>query len=168
MSPTLAKIYTPNIVRRVLNLWPPFWGAGIKITELSDDFRYCRVRLKRRWWNQNANRSQYGGSIFSLTDPIYSMMLMGVLGEQYYVWDKQASIDFIKPGTSELHAEFVISNDVLDEIQRSTLTGDKHFPEFVTHVKNRHGDVVSTIERTLYIRKKAQFREQSSVKESLQ
>jgi hypothetical protein len=38
-----------------LNAWP-FWGAGIKIETLSPDFRFCRVTLKSRWWNKNANR----------------------------------------------------------------------------------------------------------------
>ena len=33
-------------VRRVLNLWPPFLFSGIRITELSDDYRHCRVELK--------------------------------------------------------------------------------------------------------------------------
>ncbi|SMY15011.1 hypothetical protein PAQU9191_00227 [Photobacterium aquimaris] len=70
--------YKPSLVKLALNLWPPFWGAGIKILFISDDFRYIRLQLKLRWWNKNANRTQYGGSIFSLTDPVYSLMLMGI------------------------------------------------------------------------------------------
>ncbi|TOF15233.1 DUF4442 domain-containing protein, partial [Vibrio parahaemolyticus] len=85
-------------------------GAGIKILHISEDFRMAKVRLKLRWWNKNANRTQYGGSIFSLTDPIYSLMLMGILREEYYVWDKEASINFIKPGQSDLFAEFKITD----------------------------------------------------------
>ncbi len=89
----LAKIYKPNIVKFALNIWPPFWGAGIKIAHISSDFRVVKTVLKLRWWNKNANRTQYGGSIFSLTDLVYSLMLMGILGERYYVWDKEASIN---------------------------------------------------------------------------
>ncbi len=37
---------SPPRVRRVLNLWPPFLFSGIRITELSDDYRHCRVELK--------------------------------------------------------------------------------------------------------------------------
>jgi len=66
-------------VRHALNAWPPFWGAGIKIETLSPDFRFCRVTLKSRWWNKNANRTQFGGSMFAMTDPIYPLMLMGYL-----------------------------------------------------------------------------------------
>lgn len=93
MNKTLSKLYQPNIVKWALNSWPPFWGAGIHIESISADFREVRIRLKLRWWNKNANRTQYGGSIFSLTDPVYALMLMGILGERYYVWDKEASIN---------------------------------------------------------------------------
>lgn len=160
MDKRLARIYKPKYVKFALNIWPPFWGAGIRITEISDDFRSVKVRLKLKWWNKNANRSQFGGSIFAMTDPIYSLMLMGILREQYYVWDKEASIDFIKPGFSDLRAEFVISQGMLEQILRSTASGEKCFPEFITHIHNKDGDVVATIQRKLYIRKKPKFREE--------
>lgn len=158
MNKILSKLYKPNIVKYALNSWPPFWGAGIKIESISADFRQAQMRLKLRWWNKNANRSQYGGSIFSLTDPVYSLMLMGILGEQYYVWDKEASINFIKPGHSDLFAEFMITDDQLNSILKMTATGDKCFPEFIIHVKNARGEVVSEVHRKLYVRKKPKYR----------
>ncbi|KJY85362.1 translation elongation factor P (EF-P) [Vibrio galatheae] len=160
MNKSLAKIYKPGLVKLALNSWPPFWGAGIKILSISDDFREVRMKLKLRWWNKNANRTQYGGSIFSLTDPVYSLMLMGILGERYYVWDKEASINFIKPGQSDLFAEFCVSQNQLDDILMQTANGDKCFPEFIIYVKDKQGNVVSEVQRKLYVRKKPQFREE--------
>lgn len=166
MDKRLAKIYKPNIVKFALNIWPPFWGAGIHIERISEDFRIVNMKLKLRWWNKNANRTQYGGSIFSLTDPVYSLMLMGILGERYYVWDKEASINFIKPGQSDLYADFEISQGQLDEIFKTTIDGDKCFPEFITHIKDKNGNVVAEVQRKLYVRKKPQFRESEQVLES--
>lgn len=166
MNKQLAKIYKPNVVKFALNIWPPFWGAGIKITRISDDFREVNMHLKLRWWNKNANRTQYGGSIFSLTDPVYSLMLMGILGEQYYVWDKEASINFIKPGQSDLYANFEITQNHLDEIYRKTALGDKCFPEFIIHVKDKNGNIVSEVQRKLYVRKKPEFRDEEELVES--
>ncbi|EGR0197124.1 DUF4442 domain-containing protein [Vibrio alginolyticus] len=160
MNRRLAKIYKPGIVKFALNVWPPFWGAGIKILHISQDFRTVKVRLKLRWWNKNANRTQYGGSIFSLTDPIYSLMLMGILREEYYVWDKEASINFIKPGQSDLFAEFEVTEGMLENIYQMTRNGEKCFPEFITHVKDKQGNVVSEVQRKLYVRKKPQYREE--------
>lgn len=136
-------------------------GAGIRITNISDDFRYVKVRLKLRWWNKNANRTQYGGSIFSMTDPTYALMLMGILGERYYVWDKEADINFIKPGATDLFAEFVISEEVIGSIMKATASGDKVFPEFVVNVQDANGEVVSRIRRVLYVRKKPKYRNET-------
>ncbi|GAA5646478.1 DUF4442 domain-containing protein [Vibrio proteolyticus] len=159
MNKSLARIYKPGLVKFALNVWPPFWGSGIRILSISDDFRQVSMKLKLRWWNKNANRTQYGGSIFSLTDPVYSLMLMGILGEQYYVWDKDASINFIKPGQSDLYAEFNVTEAKLNEILQQTACGEKSFPEFIIHVKDRQGQVVAEVQRRLYVRKKPQYRE---------
>lgn len=155
----MYQFFRPSIIKFALNLWPPLWGAGIRIVRISDDFREVQIKLKLRWWNKNANRTQYGGSIFSLTDPMYALMLIGILGKEYFVWDKQAEIHFIKPGDTDLYADFVISEDQLGQIRRATINGDKYFPEFVVQVKNTRGDVVSQVKRVLYVRKKPQYRE---------
>jgi hypothetical protein len=93
-------------------------------------------------------------------------MLMGILGERYYVWDKEASINFIKPGQSDLYADFEISQGQLEDIYRQTQLGEKCFPEFIIHVKDKQGSVVSEIQRTLYVRKKPQFREDDEALEA--
>ncbi|HAS61700.1 MAG TPA: DUF4442 domain-containing protein [Vibrio sp.] len=166
MSSLFSRVYKPGFVRFALNSWPPFWGSGIKILSISADFRQVKVRLKLRWWNKNANRTQYGGSIFSLTDPVYALMLMGILGEEYFVWDKEASINFIKPGKGDLFADFELHSAQLDQIYQETHGGDKSFPEFVVHVKDQQGTVVAEVERKLYVRKKPKYREDGEVSES--
>lgn len=42
---------------------------------------------------------------------------------------------------------------MLDWILASTAEGDKCFPEFIVHVKNARGEVVSEVQRKLYVRK---------------
>ncbi|MGR6833527.1 DUF4442 domain-containing protein [Aliivibrio wodanis] len=154
----MYKYFTPKIVRRALNIWPPFWGAGISIQTIAPDFQEVRVILKDRFWNRNANRSQYGGSIFSMTDPVFSLMLMGILREEYFVWDKQSEIDFISPGTSDLNAHFFISNEKIKEIKQLTEAGEKCFPQFEVCIYDKKGKVVARVNRTLYVRKKPEFR----------
>ncbi len=155
----LYKIITPWTVKFALNFWPPLWGAGIKIIYISDDFRLVKTRLKLRWWNKNANRTQYGGSIFSMTDPVYALMLMGVLKEKYFIWDKEADIDFIAPGKTDLYADFILTEETISCIRRETNQGKKAFPEFIVHVVDEEGKLVSRIRRVLYVRKKPEFRD---------
>lgn len=145
-----------GIVKSGLNMWPPFRGAGIRIDELSKDYTRCRVSLKFRWWNKNANRTQFGGSIFSMTDPIYPLMFMGILGKDYVVWDKSAEVEYVSPGKKSLHAEFELSDEKINEIKLATENGEKILPEFLVSIKDQKGKEVAKVKRTLYIRKKKQ------------
>jgi len=145
-------------MRRLINFWPPFLFSGIKIVELSSDYCYCKVVLKSRPWTKNINKSQYGGSMFSMTDPIYPLMLMGVLGKQYFVWDRQAEINFLQPGKGNLMAEFHLTEDRLQQILHATADGSKYFPQFRIDVKDSDDNVVCEVLRTIYVRKKGQYR----------
>ncbi|PPL17767.1 DUF4442 domain-containing protein [Oceanisphaera arctica] len=144
----------PRLLKKLFNCWPPFWGAGIRIEQLSSDYSYCRVGLVLRWWNKNANGTQYGGSLFSMTDPAYSMLLMALLGPDYQVWDRAASITFIKPGRGRVYADIHLSRERLDDILNATEGGDKYFPHFRINIVDEQGNLVAEVERTLYVRKK--------------
>ena len=150
--------FNPAVMRRLLNFWPPFLFPGIKVAQLSSDYRYCRVELKNRAWTRNINNTQFGGSMFAMTDPIYPLMLMGALGKEYLVWDKQADINFISPGKGRLSAEFWLTDATLTAIKDATAAGEKHFPQFLVHIKDSNNQVVAEVNRTLYVRKKPKYR----------
>ncbi|HJS13991.1 MAG TPA: DUF4442 domain-containing protein [Rheinheimera sp.] len=153
--------FNPAVMRHLLNLWPPFFFTGIKVVELSQDYRYCKVELKNRPWTRNINSSQFGGSMFAMTDPIYPLMLMGALGKEYMVWDKQADINYITPGRGKLTAEFVLTDNELEHIKQQTEAGEKYLPDFVVHVKDNKGELVCEVKRKVYIRKKPKYRDTS-------
>lgn len=151
--------FNPGVMRHLLNFWPPFWFNGIKVAVLSADYRYAKVELSDRPWRRNINSSQFGGSMFAMTDPIYPLLLMGAMGKTYMVWDKKADIDFIRPGRGNLTAEFWLHDATIAEIKAATDNGQKYFPQFLVLVKNKAGEVVCEVNRTVYIRKKPQHRE---------
>ncbi|MDX1677716.1 DUF4442 domain-containing protein [Arsukibacterium sp.] len=150
--------FKPQIMRRLLNYWPPFLFTGIEVAYLADDYRFARVELKNRPWTRNINSSQFGGSMFAMTDPIYPLLLMGSLGKEYMVWDKQADIDYIKPGIGKLTAEFLLTDETVEDIRQKTAAGDKYFPEFLVHIKDKNNEIVCEVNRTIYIRKKPKYR----------
>lgn len=147
-----------NRLRWVLNIWPPFLFSGIKVMYISEDYRRCKVKLKNWPGTRNINGTQYGGSLFSMTDPIYGTLFMGVLGSRYYVWDKSAKIDFVKPGVGEVYVECEISDELLKEVLENTKTGHKFFPEVKNIIYDKNKNVVAIVTRTLYIRLKPSFR----------
>lgn len=149
----------PILFRIGMNIWPPIFFSGIKLVSLSTDFRYARVDLKWRLWTRNINGSQYGGSLFSMTDPFYALLLFGCLGfHRYHIWDSSAEIDFISPGIGRLTAEFHLEDIQLQAIREQTAAGDKYFPEFVVYIKDQHGTLVAKVTRRVYVRLKSKYR----------
>lgn len=145
---------TPRRLRVMINLYPPYLGAGIRMESLSGDFRHMTVSMKLRWYNRNANGVHFGGSLFSMVDPHLILMLMGILGGDYALWDKAAAIEFYKPGRGKVTAEFHISDELLAEIRERTQDGGKFLPELTIPIKDETGDVVAQVQKTLYIRRK--------------
>ena len=136
-----------------VSLWPPLLGAGIRVEQLDSDFKFARVRMKLRWFNQNHMGKHFGGSLYAMTDPFYVLMVSERLGKDYVVWDKTASIDYIKPGDSTVWAEFRLPQGFLDKVKANTQNGAKYLPEFDVLIKNDSGDVVARVKRTIYIRR---------------
>ena len=141
-------------LRRVLNVYPPFLFGGIKVEEISDDFRYARVRLKLRWYNRNYVRTAFGGNLFSMTDPFWMIMVMESLGKDYVVWDKAAEIEFVAPGKEDVFAEFRLDDGILDELRCEAADNRKVLRWFGVEIKTRGGEVIARVRKQLYVRRK--------------
>lgn len=144
----------PEGFRRFINLWPPFLGAGIRVSKIGKDFNDITVEMKLRKWNKNYVGTHYGGSIFSMTDPFYALIVIRNLGKDYIVWDKASEIKFKKPGKGKISAHFNISAAKLKELKELADKNDKVEPTFIVQVKDEQGDVVAEVSKTLYIRRK--------------
>ena len=139
-------------IRRWLNLWPPFLGAGIQVTRLDRDWRAIDVEMKLRFFNRNYVGTHYGGSLYSMTDPFYMLMVMENLGRDYVVWDKAASIRFRRPGRGRVRAEFRLTEERLAQIRDELRTVEKVEPVFTVEVKDDAGEVIAVVEKVLHVR----------------
>jgi hypothetical protein len=84
-------------LRRRINFYPPYLGAGVRVTHIADDFRHIEVEMPLRFYNRNYFGTHFGGSLYSMCDPFYVLMLANILGPDYIVWDKAANIRFKSP-----------------------------------------------------------------------
>ncbi|AYC34753.1 DUF4442 domain-containing protein [Pseudomonas cavernae] len=148
-----------RLMRWALNFYPPYLGAGVRVRRISADFRQIRVKMGLGWYNRNYVGTQFGGSLYSMTDPFFMLMLMETLGRDYIVWDKAASIDFISPGKGPVYADFSIGDELLTEIRARTAAGDKHLPELHVEVRDGEGTLVARVHKTLYVRLKPRARQ---------
>ena len=140
--------------RRYLSLYAPYRGAGIRMSYLSPDFRIAEMQLRLRWSNQNAFGTHFGGSLYSMCNPIHVLMLVHILGSGYIVWDTEGTIRFRKPGRGVVTARFEMPRETSDEIQRQADQGQVVRPEFTIQIMDEEGDVVAEVVKTLYVRKK--------------
>lgn len=142
-----------RILRKLVNLYPPFLGAGIRI-KFDDTTNKVAVSMKLTWYNRNYVGTHFGGSLYTMCDPFYMILLMDILGKEYIVWDKSATIEFVKPGRSTVHAEFYIPDEVVEQIKKEVDKNGKSMPEFVAEVKDDQGEVVARVHKYIYVRKK--------------
>ena len=145
--------FKQRLMLRLVNIWPPIAGAGIRV-HWGADMKSVDVEMKLRAWNRNYVGTHYGGSLYSMADPFYMLMLMNNLGRDYIVWDKAATIRFRKPGKGKVRAEFRLSDAQLDDIRAQLKTLPKYEPTFTVEVKDEAGDVVAEVQKVLHIRKK--------------
>jgi len=152
----MALNVSPRIFRIGVSLWPPYLGAGIRCTHMSKDWREARVTLKFSWYNRNFVGTHFGGSLYSMTDAFYAVMLFNVLEQQYWVWDQKGSIEYLKPGKSRVSTEFKIDDAFLERVKAATANGDKYLEDLSTDIIDEAGEVIARVTRTIYVRKKKQ------------
>jgi len=148
------KTVKPKTLKRLLNLWPPFWGSGIRVLNISEDWSYAKVRLRKHWYNRNYVNTHYGGSLFSMTDPFYMLLFLHKMGRDYLVWDKKAEIKFIKPGRKDVFAEFKISEQDLEKVKQQLQHQDKVEPVFEIDIIDSDGILIAKVWKTIHISKK--------------
>ncbi|PYC05373.1 tetrameric acyl-CoA thioesterase [Pseudomonas koreensis] len=153
------KFGKARLMRWVMTFYPPYLGAGVRVRHISDDFRDVQVSMGLGWYNRNYVGTQFGGSLYSMVDPFFMLMLMENLGPKYIVWDKAADIDFIAPGKGAVFARFNIDQTLLDEIRRQTANGEKYLPQLQVDIHDGAGNLVARVGKILYVRLKPQARQ---------
>jgi len=138
-----------------LRFWPPFLGAGIHVTRVAEDLRTIDVELRLKFFNRNYVGTHYGGSLYSMCDPWFMVMLIENLGPDYIVWDKSAAIRFKKPGKGVVKASFHLPEERIAEIRAQADAQGKVEPQFQAVVTDAEGNVIAEVDKLLYVRKKS-------------
>ena len=144
--------FTPKLLKRILNIYPPYLGAGVKVTYISEDWKELHVSMSLHWYNRNAVGTHFGGSLYSMVDPHLMLLLMQLLGKEYLVWDKSASIEFFKASKTKITSVLKLSDEDLKVIRRNTNNGEKYFSNFIVEIRDEDDDLVARVKKTIYVR----------------
>lgn len=151
MSLKLRQLF----LEKIINLYGPFVGAGVRLEKMTKDYRYARVSMKLTFYNKNYMGTQFGGSLYSMVDPWYMLMLIKNLGRDFIVWDKAAHIQFKRPGRGKVIAEFNLTEAHLEEIRATLVTQNKMDYHFKVEIKDEEGKLIAEVDKVVYIRKKS-------------
>jgi len=142
-------------MRTMMNLWPPFLFSGIRVLQISKDFRSAKVKLKKNALTSNYVGTLFGGSLFAMTDPFFMIMTMKNLGSNYIVWDKRGAIEFVSPGRKTVFGEFHITEEDLADIRVNVSQIGKYLKWFEVELKDSEGVVVAIVKKEIYFREKS-------------
>ena len=149
----MPESWASRRMRWGFNLFPAFRGTGARITYIAGDFREARVELPLSWRTRNYVGTIFGGSLYGAVDPMYMILLIKVLGPGYTVWDKAATIRFVKPGRSRLYARFLLEEAEIQTIRSLTEAAPSVDRVYRVELKDAAGVVHATVDKTVYIRR---------------
>ncbi len=149
----MPESWSTRLARWGFNLFPAYWSSGGKITYIAHDWSEVRVRLPLSWRTRNYVGTLFGGSVYAAVDPVYMIMLIKMLGPDYTVWDKAATIRFLRPGRSTLEASFLVGQGTLDAIRAELAVTPKLERRFTVELRSRDGTVHAVVEKTLHVSK---------------
>ncbi len=150
----MPESFKSRVLRWKFNLFPAYRGSGARVTYIADDFRELRVRLRLSLRTRNYVGTIFGGSMYAAVDPMYMIMLIQLLGRDYVVWDKAATIRFRRPGRSTLFATFTLGDAELEAIRAATASGQSIDRTYNVDLVDADGLVHASVEKVIYIKRK--------------
>ncbi|MBI4558890.1 MAG: DUF4442 domain-containing protein [Candidatus Hydrogenedentes bacterium] len=153
----MSESWRTRLFRWGFRLFPCYRGTGGRVTYITRDWREIRAELPLNWRTRNYVGTIFGGSMYGFVDPLYMLMLIKVLGPEYVVWDKAASIRFKRPGRSRLHATCRLSEEEISAIKTALESASSVDRTYQVEVTDRDGTVCAIVEKVIYVsRREAQ------------
>ena len=164
-----SKFINKSLVLKYgFNLSPMYRRTTAKVVYISQDFLKIQIKLPFIYKNANYVNTIFGGSMFSAVDPFPMTQLMNLIGDDYVVWDKSAEIFFRRPAKEDLFADFIYTNEEIDEIKKKAQELDEFEIIKSTKLTNKDKSIVyCEVRKRVYIADKAFFKEKRKKRENI-
>jgi len=151
MSKPMTESFESRLWRWGGNFFPAYRRTGASITYVAADFHEVHIKIPSNWKTRNHMGITWGGGLYSALDPIYGVMLYKILGGQYRVIDRTASIHFKRPGKTTLFARFRLSQEELSGIKKDLSKVKKLKRRYDIDLVDKLGVVHASCEKELCI-----------------
>lgn len=147
-----------RLFRYLINIWPCIRGTGVRAKRISDDYREIDLELPLNWRTRNRVGTIFGGSIYASTDPFYMIMLMEILGKDFVVWDKGATLKFKRPGTRKLYMKLRLTKEFTEDVKKRALAAGEITFELPVSYRDDAGLEYAEVTKVLYVATKEFYR----------
>lgn len=150
----MSESFITRLKRLAYNFFPVYRRTGARLTYIDDTWKEIRISIPLRLWTRNIIGTISGISMFGGVDPIYMVMLIKILGDDFVVWDKEATIRFKRPGRSRLSARFILDDSEIETIRTALETVQAIDRTYRIDLVDQEGMICATVEKTIHIARK--------------
>lgn len=150
-----SRRMSPRAMRWILNLFPPLLFQRVRVLEIGDDFRSCRVRVKRSILTRNLHGTTFGGTIFAAADsplPVLMWQIFAHRGLKVESWLQAGEIRYDKPAATDLFLDFVLTDEEVEEAAAELKERGRFRRRHEILAKDRTGEVCARITMEIYVR----------------
>lgn len=138
-----------------MNIFPPLFFNRIILKEVSENYTFMKVKIRRSFLNMNFHRSIFGGTIFSAFDPYFPTMYYNTFAQKnrkLEIWMKSANIKYKRPATTHLFLEFKITEEDIQLAEKELNEKGKFEKWHTVKAINKKGIVCAEAEMLVYLR----------------
>ena len=165
MYATLSAFFEKFLDRKTIfkygfNLSPMYRRSTGRIYFVSEDLLNVKIKIPLSYKNSNYVGTIFGGSLSSATDPIYMIQLINILGKEFVVWDKEATIKFKRPASETAYADFNFTEEEISQIKNDIAQNKELSLIKELSITNKDKSVVfAELIKTIYVANKAYYKE---------
>lgn len=148
-------VVSENMLKWAMRFYPPLFFQRIWVIKFDKDFTGVHVKISKSFLNVNYNRTIFGGTIFSASDPFFALLFDQILqrrGLKCRVWLKSAEIRYLKPGNTNLYFTISLSEEQIKEAEIILGTEGKFVKAYPMNIFNSEGVLCATVINEVYIR----------------
>ena len=148
-----------TIFKYGFNYSPMYKRSTGRITFVSDDLLQAKVKIPITYKNKNYVGSIFGGSLFSATDPVFMIQLIHILGDEYVVWDKEATIKFKRPAKEDAYVDFIFTHEEIEKIKERVVEEKEiNIVKEIQIINKEASTVFAEVSKTIYIANKIYYK----------
>ena len=90
---------------------------------------------------------------------MYMVQLINILNGKYVVWDKSATIKFIKPVKQTVIARFLITDELIEKIKEKIKIDKEYVFEFPVEFQDDAGKTYVQVTKQIYVADRDYYRQ---------